>query len=154
VKGFPTVKLFPRGKEQASILFEHPDRSASAFFYFATRRVPHKNKKLYTVEDIEPWANDKIDQTRVLLLSKAKDIPLMWKVLANKYRDDFAFANHRDRKGKSSEALGYNAGSQKESKILVYPEGSAKPSLFEGTCFYFFSTLEFVFKYLCRSAEI
>jgi len=58
VKGFPTVKLFPRGKEQAPILFEHPDRSANAFFYFATRRVPHKNKKLYTIEEIEPWGND------------------------------------------------------------------------------------------------
>jgi protein disulfide-isomerase A6 len=79
----------------------------------------------------------------------------MWKVLANKYRDDFAFANHRDRKGKSSEALGYDAGSRKESKILVYPSGSAKPSLFEGTCFYFFSTpLFFLKKYLYRSAEI
>jgi protein disulfide-isomerase A6 len=76
----------------------------------------------------------KIDQTRVLLLSKAKDIPLMWKVLANKYRDEFAFANHRDRQGKSSEALGYDAGTQKESKVLVYPAGSAKPLLFEGTC--------------------
>jgi protein disulfide-isomerase A6 len=74
----------------------------------------------------------KIEQTRVLLLSKAKDLPLMWKVLANKYRDDFAFANHRDRNGKSSVALGYDAGKQKESKILVYPAGSTKPVLFEG----------------------
>ena len=94
----------------------------------------------------------KIGQTRVLLLSKAKDIPLMWKVLANKYRDNFAFANHRDRKGKSSEALGYDAGTQKESKILVYPVGLAKPSLFEGTCFFFSTLLNF--QYLCRSAEI
>ena len=76
----------------------------------------------------------KIDHTRVLLLSKAKDIPLMWKVLANKYRDDFAFANHYDLKGKSSEALGYDAGTQKESKIFVYPAGSTKLFLFEGTC--------------------
>lgn len=83
----------------------------------------------------------KIHQTRVLLFSKAKDIPLMWKVLANKYRDDFAFANHRDRKGKSSEALGYDAGTHKESKILVYPAGLAKPFLFEGTGFPFFSSL-------------
>jgi protein disulfide-isomerase A6 len=75
----------------------------------------------------------KIDRTRVMLLSKAKDIPLMWKVLANKYRDDFAFANHRDRKGKSSVALGYEAGTKKESKILIYPAGSTKPVLFEGT---------------------
>jgi protein disulfide-isomerase A6 len=71
-----------------------------------------------------------------MLLSKAKDIPLMWKVLANKYRDDFAFANHRDRKGKSSVALGYEAGTKKESKILIYPAGSTKPVLFEGTLKY------------------
>jgi protein disulfide-isomerase A6 len=76
----------------------------------------------------------KVDQTRVLLLSKAKDIPLMWKVLANKYRDDFAFANHRDRMGKSSVALGYDAGTQNESKILLYPVGSTKPFLFQGPC--------------------
>jgi protein disulfide-isomerase A6 len=67
------------------------------------------------------------------LLSKVKDIPLIWKVLANKYRDDFAFANHCDLKGKFSEALGYDAGTRKESKILVYPAGSTEPSLFDGT---------------------
>ena len=57
----------------------------------------------------------------------------MWKVLANKYRDDFAFANHRDRDGKSSLMLGYDGETQKESKILVYSVGLAKPFLFEGT---------------------
>jgi len=151
VKGFPTVKLFPRGKEQPPILFEHPDRTASTFFYFATRRVPHRNKKLHSVEEIGPWVNDVCSiltfprchcfitglkyfgQTRVLLLS-TKDIPLMWKVLANKYRDDFAFANHHDRNGRASSTLGYDAGTQKESKILIYPAGSATPFLFEGTC--------------------
>ncbi|KAI9447083.1 hypothetical protein BJY52DRAFT_1156639 [Lactarius psammicola] len=136
VKGYPTVKLFPRGREQAPILFEHSERTASGFFYFATRRVPHKNKKLYHFEEIEPWVNGKIDQTRMLLLSKAKDIPLMWKVLANKYRDDLVFANHRDRKGKTSVALGYEAGTKKESKILIYPAGSTKPVLFEGALKY------------------
>jgi len=60
----------------------------------------------------------------------------MWKVLANKYRDDFAFANHRDRKGKSSVALGYEAGTKKESKVLIYPAGSTKPVLFEGALKY------------------
>lgn len=58
----------------------------------------------------------------------------MWKVLANKYRDDFAFANHHDRNGRASATLGYDAGTQKESKILIYPAGSATPFLFEGTC--------------------
>ena len=57
----------------------------------------------------------------------------MWKVLANKYRDDFAFANHHDRNGKASATLGYDAGTQKESRILVYPAGSSTPFHFEGT---------------------
>jgi len=56
----------------------------------------------------------------------------MWKVLANKYRDDFAFANHHDRNGKASASLGYDAGTQKESRILVYPAGSSSPFHFEG----------------------
>jgi len=136
VNGFPTIKLFPRGREHAPILFEHSDRTASAFFYFATRRVPHKNKKLNAIEEIEPWTSERIDQTRVLLLSKAKDMPLMWKVLANKYRDVFVFANHRDSDGKSFAALGYKAGIRKESKLLVYPAGSTKPFLFEGVLKY------------------
>jgi len=45
-------------------------------------------------------------------------------VLANKYSDDFAFANHRDRKEESSVVLGYETGTQKEKKvlmILIYP---------------------------------
>jgi protein disulfide-isomerase A6 len=79
----------------------------------------------------------------------------MWKVLANKYRDAFAFANHRDRKGKSSEALGYDAGTQKESKILVYPAGLTKPVLFEGTCSPSVSNPSDPCNFhICRSAEI
>ncbi|KAI0259416.1 hypothetical protein BC834DRAFT_633336 [Gloeopeniophorella convolvens] len=132
VQGFPTVKLFPRGKDAAPILYDAPTRTASSFYYFAIRRVPHKNKKLYRLEQIQPWVNENIDRTRVLLLSKSKNVPLMWQVLANKYRDNFAFANHRDRKGKTSVTLGYQAGSKKESKVLVYPAGSTKPVLFEG----------------------
>jgi protein disulfide-isomerase A6 len=90
------------------------------------------------------------------LLGKAKDIPLMWKVLANKYRDDFAFANHCDLKGKSFEALGFDVGTQKESKILVYPGGSTKPFLFESTCSPSSPNLDdpFNFHYVCRDAEI
>ena len=80
----------------------------------------------------------------------------MWKVLANKYRDDFTFANHCDLDGKSSEALDYDAGTQKESKILVYPAGSTKPFLFEGTCSLSLPNPDdpLNFHYLCRDAEI
>jgi protein disulfide-isomerase A6 len=80
----------------------------------------------------------------------------MWKVLANKYRDEFAFANHCDLKGKSSEALGYDARAQTESKIIVYPAGSIKPFLYEGSYLFSSSNLDdpFNFHSLCRDAEI
>ncbi|KAI0317228.1 hypothetical protein OF83DRAFT_1190790 [Amylostereum chailletii] len=136
VQGFPTVKLFPRGKDMKPVLFDGPQRTASAFYYWAIRRIPHKNKKLYHVEDVEPWVNavrlGNPEKHRVLLLSKSKGVPLLWQVLANKYRDQLTFANHRDRKGKSSVKLGYEAGTKKESKVLVYPAGSTKPVLFQG----------------------
>ena len=61
VQGFPTVKvsnpptrlfghvantharkqLFPRGKLEKPIPFEHEERSASAFYYWASRNIPH-----------------------------------------------------------------------------------------------------------------
>jgi hypothetical protein len=77
----------------------------------------------------------------------------MWKVLANKYRDDFTFANHHDPKGKSSEAL--DVGTRKESKILVYPAGLTKPFLFEGSYSPFSSNLDDPFNphYICRDVE-
>ncbi|KAI0058867.1 hypothetical protein BV25DRAFT_1809975 [Artomyces pyxidatus] len=132
VKGFPTVKLFPRGKTVAPVTFDAPDRTASAFYYWATRRVPNRNTKLYKFENIEPWVTKNIGKTRILLLSKSKNVPLLWQVLANKYRDDFEFASHRDRKGRTSVKLGYEPGEKKDSKILVYTSGSSTPFLFEG----------------------
>jgi len=41
----------------------------------------------------------------------------MWEVLANKYRDTSAFADHRDRQGEPSVALGYEAGTQTDGRI-------------------------------------
>ena len=69
----------------------------------------------------------------MLLLTRAKTVPLVWQVVANKYRDDFKFASHRDRKGRSSVAMGFEAGGDKDSKILYYPPGSTMPIRFQGT---------------------
>ncbi|THH11515.1 hypothetical protein EW146_g8015 [Bondarzewia mesenterica] len=120
VKGFPTIKLFPRGREVEPITFEG-ERTASSFYYWAIRRIPHKNKKIYYVEDVQPWVTKDVEKNRVLLLNKSKNVPMLWHVLANKYRDQLGFGSHRDRKGRSSKALGFEPGDQKDSKVLVYP---------------------------------
>ncbi|KAJ7281987.1 thioredoxin-like protein [Mycena rebaudengoi] len=131
VKGFPTVKLFPRGHEIPPMLYES-ERTASAMYYFATRRIPSSYTKLYKVEEIVPWIEKNVDKTRTLLMTKDKTVPLLWKVLANKYRGQLEFGTHRDRKGKSSVVLGLEAGEKKESKVLIYSPGSTTPFRYEG----------------------
>ncbi|KAJ6624861.1 thioredoxin-like protein [Mycena sp. CBHHK59/15] len=132
VQGFPTIKLFPRGKEVPPMLYDSGERSASAFYYFATRRIPTAFTKLYHTEDIIPWIEKTVDKTRTLLLTKDKKVPLLWKVLANKYQGQLEFGTHRDRKGKSSVAMGFEAGEKKESKVLLYSAGSTTPFRYEG----------------------
>ncbi|KAF7356933.1 Protein disulfide isomerase [Mycena venus] len=133
VQGFPTIKVFPKGKELLPITYDGGERTASALYYFATRRIPASFTKLYKTEDIIPWVEKTIDQKRTLLLTKDKKVPLLWKVLANKYQGlGLEFGTHRDRKGKSSVALGFEAGEKKDSKVLVYSPGSTKPFRYEG----------------------
>ncbi|KAF8075257.1 hypothetical protein FPV67DRAFT_1575701 [Lyophyllum atratum] len=132
VEGFPTVKLFPRGSQLGSMVYDSGERTASGFFYWATRRIPASVSKLYKVEDINPWVEKNTKKHRALLLTKDKKIPLLWKVLGNKYKDQLEFGTHRDRQGKSSIALGLGAGETKQAKVLVYPAGSTKYIRYEG----------------------
>jgi len=48
------VQLFPRGNTVPPMLFDS-ERSASGFWYFATRRVPKHYEKIPYVEGIPGW---------------------------------------------------------------------------------------------------
>ncbi|KAF9483022.1 thioredoxin-like protein [Pholiota conissans] len=132
VQGFPTVKLFPRGDSLPPMLYD-AERTSSNFFYFATRRIPKAVTKLYNVNEVPGWVSGNKNKHRALLLTKEKKMPLLWQVLGNKYSHTaLAFASHRDKKGKSSIAMGYEAGGPKEPKVLIYPEGADKPMIYQG----------------------
>jgi len=132
VQGFPTVKLFPRGKSLPPMTYDQ-ERVASGFFNYATRRVPNHTTKFTRVDDIPPWIKKGKAKYRALLLTKDKKIPLLWKVLANKYADTaLDFGVHRDEEGKSSVAMGLEAGEKKEAKVFLYPIGSDKPVRYAG----------------------
>ncbi|KAG6895630.1 hypothetical protein C0992_000304, partial [Termitomyces sp. T32_za158] len=132
VKGFPTVKLFPRGNQLGSMTYESGERTANALFYWASRRVPNPPSKLSEIGDIAPWIEKTSNKHRALLLTKDAKVPLLWKVLSNKYKDQIELGAHRDREGKSSEALGLETGGKKGSKVLIYPAGSTKFVRYEG----------------------
>ncbi|CDO68830.1 hypothetical protein BN946_scf184805.g39 [Trametes cinnabarina] len=120
----PWCGLFPRGKDMKPLDFDYPTRTASAFYYWASRNIPHNVKKIYHLEDVPAWVESNIDKPRALLLNQGKHIPLLWQTLGNKYRDQIKFAVHRDRYGKSSIEMGLEKGPPKSSKVLFYPAGS------------------------------
>lgn len=48
-------QLFPRGNKVAPMTYDSGDRTASAFFNWASRRVPNHVTKLSKVDEIESW---------------------------------------------------------------------------------------------------
>ncbi|KAK0452711.1 uncharacterized protein EV420DRAFT_679894 [Desarmillaria tabescens] len=133
VQGFPTVKLFPRGNQIPPMTYGSGERTASALFYWASSRVPSPMKKLYNVEELQSWIETSASspKPRALLLTKEKKVPLLWKVLANKFTDNIDFASHRNRKGKGSKALGYE-DIEERSIVLIYSQGATKAVRYEG----------------------
>ncbi|KAF6753396.1 disulfide isomerase [Ephemerocybe angulata] len=131
VKGFPTVKLFPRGKHLAPMPYEG-ERTASGFFKYASLRVPNGPDKIMKPADIKPWIAKHKQADRALLLTKDSKVPLLWKVLASKYHGKLRFGTHRDDKGLASAEVGLELGESKGSKVLIYSSGSQDPVLYEG----------------------
>ena len=72
------------------------------------------------------------DRDRALLVNNGKGIPLLWQTLGNKYKDHITFGIHRDRHGKSSVKMGFEAGEKGSSKVLIYPAGSTDHIRYEG----------------------
>lgn len=132
VRGFPTIKLFPRGGKSKALDFDGPNRSASAFYYWASRNIPHNVKKVYHLEDLPAWVEENKAAPRAVLLNQGKHIPLLWQTLGNRYKGQITFAIHRDRKGKSSVKMGLEKGEPKSSKVLLYPAGSTDYVRYEG----------------------
>src|SRR5215472_17563316 len=67
------------------------------------------------------------DVVRILLLTQDKRIPMMWKVLDNKF-SNINFGVHRDKEGFQAIMLGVPEG----SKVIVYGPGSNDPTVYKG----------------------
>ncbi|KAF8631706.1 hypothetical protein AX15_002233 [Amanita polypyramis BW_CC] len=130
VQGFPTLKVFPRGNQVPPMTYESGDRTASAIFKWASLRVPNHVDKATKMEEIKSWAEKNGNKHRAMLLTKEKKVPLLWKVLGNKYKGQLQLAIVKDEKGKIPGQLGLKS---KETKVVVYLAGSTTPVVYEGT---------------------
>jgi len=132
VKGFPTIKFFPRGSRKQPVPY-NDERKAGAIFNYASNNVPDVIKRLSNSESITAWAEKKPEKPRALLLSKDKKVPLLWKALGNRYSHKMEFASAEDKKGNTLKALGLTVGEEKKgSKVVIYAPDSAEPVLYDG----------------------
>jgi len=131
VQGFPTVKLFPRGKALPPVLYTE-DRTASGLYYFAIRGIPKVMTKIVYEYEFTPWIENHQSKPRALLLRKGKKTPMLWSVLANKYQGQIEFGARLDRRGETSVQLGLEVGEKKVSKVLLFPAGSTSFIVYEG----------------------
>ncbi|KAI6023315.1 thioredoxin-like protein [Pisolithus marmoratus] len=130
VQGFPTVKVFPRGGQLPSQMYEAGERTENNFVRWATRSVPNKVKVFQKTSDVDDWLEKTNDLPRVILLNRDKKFPFLWQVLANNYHKKIAFGHRSDPDEVFAESLGFTA--DEKSKVVVYPAGSNMPLLYEG----------------------
>lgn len=116
-------------------------------------QIPHGIRRLKAQSDITKWvevrpwftfdirpfiltkiSQQSSDKPRAILLNTSTKIPLLWKVIANKYNHRMKFGNFHDERGSYFEGLGLEDNSKSDNRVLFYAPGSTDPVLFEGEC--------------------
>ena len=65
-------------------------------------------------------------------MNASTKIPLLWKVIANKYNHRMKFGNFNDDGGSYFESLELENNSKSDNKVLFFAAGSTDPVLYEG----------------------
>jgi len=131
VQGFPTVKLFPRGTQAPPIEYRG-ERTSKALFSWAMGQIPHGIRRIKTKSEITKWVGQAIDKPHAILLNTSTKIPLLWKVIANKYNHRMKFGSFHDEGGSYFGSLGLEDNSRSDNKILFFAPGSTEAVLYEG----------------------
>jgi len=131
VKGFPTVKLFPRGTQAPPIEYQG-ERTSKALFSWTMGKIPHGIRRLKAKNDVTKWVKQSSDKPHAILLNASTKVPLLWKVIANKYSHRMKFGSFNDNGGSYFGSLELENNSQSDSKVLFFAPGSTDPVLYEG----------------------
>jgi len=130
VQGFPTVKLFPRGNQMPAIEYRG-ERTSKALFSWTMSQIPH-GIRLKAANDIATWVEQSVDKPHAILLNAGTKVPLLWKVIANKYSHRMMFGSFRDDDGSYFGNLGLEDNSKSDNKVLFFAPDSMDPVLYEG----------------------
>jgi len=138
IKGFPTIKSFPRGVAGATKEYQG-ERTASSIVNWANGEVPMRVTGLKTVDAVNEWVKSRPSAPRALLLTTQPKVPVMWKVLASRYYDEetkskkVEFGAIKDADGEVMRALGLTSTAGEKSKVAIWKRGDdSTPTLYEG----------------------
>jgi len=133
VKGFPTIKSFPRGSKGVPHDY-NGERKAGDIVNWASGEVPSRVKTLKGADAISKWASEgDAKLPRILLLTKQPKIPVLWKVLGWTHHKTTTFGATKDETGDIIKALGVDAPADGKTKVLVWAPGATEPTLYSGT---------------------
>jgi len=142
IKGYPTIKSFPRGVAGPAKEYQG-DRKASSIVSWADGEIPMRVTTLKTSEALSEWSEFHTTAPRALLLTTQPKVPVMWKVLASKYYNDktktkkIQFAAIKDVDGHVARSLGLDSEAAAKSKVVVWKRGDeAVPTLYDGVLKY------------------
>jgi len=133
IKGFPTIKSFPRGIKSAAHDYQG-ERTATSIINWAKSEVPSRVTALKSIDAVKSWAAKSSSQPRALLITTQSKIPVLWKVLGSRYYKDIAFGAVKDESGSIAESLELGEGNpDSKSKIAIWKKGEEKPVIHEGS---------------------
>ncbi|EKM81591.1 hypothetical protein AGABI1DRAFT_125961 [Agaricus bisporus var. burnettii JB137-S8] len=129
VQKLPTVTLFPRGNTLTPTIC--PERKAAGVVKWTSSHIPDYVTQLSNIDDIESW-KEKASSIFAFNAATLMKVPLLWRVLANKYSGRLELAAHWDEHGQAANDLGLDSN----TKVLIYPAGDSRPVKYEGTTKY------------------
>jgi len=133
IKGFPTIKSFPRGIKSAAHEYQG-ERTAKSIVDWAGGEVPSRVTPLKSINAVNNWSTKESSKPRALLVTTQTKIPVLWKVLGTRYYKDMAFGAIKDESGSISESLELGEGTPgAKSKVAIWRKGEEKPTIHEGS---------------------
>ncbi|KIM32824.1 hypothetical protein M408DRAFT_326552 [Serendipita vermifera MAFF 305830] len=134
IKGFPTVKSFPRGGKGVPHDYQG-ERKAKPIADWAGQEVPNKVESVGKDTELTKWTTKSPSIPRLLLLNSQTKLPLLWRVLSNTFKDKAAFSVTRNKDKISSLVSSFNLSVEvgDKSKIVYWAPGETEPKVYEGT---------------------
>jgi len=144
------LQSFPRGGKGVAHEYRG-ERKANAFVEWVGQEVPNKVEAVGKPAELTKWtkrvgpavlriyacASHPLQSEplpRLLLLNSQSKLPLLWRVLSNRFKDKASFSVTRSKEKIPDLTLALNVSVQVEekSKVLYWAPGESEPKVYEG----------------------